>query len=235
MTLLLTALIPSLVVLYYYYNKDRHPEPWDWVALVFLLGAGSIFIALPLQRWGQSLLPSPESLPPGSLLFLECMLIPGLIEESVKMLMVMLAIFWRCDFNEPVDGLIYGTAAALGFTFAEDWYAYAIKGEDWTRILSTVAHPWFSCFWASGLGWARTLPRLQGISLAVLGLLTSIFVHGLYDFLLLASAHDEAWAWLRHLVAPLLVVLYVIVEKQLEAGQSPPVSPEAAAPSLPAE
>lgn len=234
MTLLLTALIPALVVLYYYYNKDRHPEPWGWVAMVFVFGAMSTLVTLPLEIWAQSLFPVAEARQRGGLLFLECLLIPGLIEESIKLLVVVLVVWWLQDFDEPIDGLIYGTAAALGFTFAEDWYAYAIKGEDWTRILSTVAHPWFSCFWASGLGWARTLPRPQGISLAVLGLLASIFVHGLYDFLLLAGVQDQAWAWLRHLVAPLLVVLYVVVEKQLEEGQAPATKPEPEPPNVPA-
>src|SRR5262245_7836797 len=145
LTLLLVALIPALTVLFYYYHRDRHPEPWGWVALVFAAGALSCLVALPLERWAQSLIPAPSG--PGGPLFLECLLIPGLIEESVKLLVVLAVIFWRPEFDEPVDGLVYGIAAALGFTFAEDWYHSLLHGPDWTRLLSAVAHPWFSCFW----------------------------------------------------------------------------------------
>jgi hypothetical protein len=67
-----------------------------------------------------------------------------------------------------------------------------------------------------------------------LGLATSIFVHGLYDFLILASTHHESWGWMRHFVAPLLVGLYIIVEKQLEAAYRQPAKaePPPASPSI---
>ncbi len=219
MRLLLLALVPALVVLYYYYNRDRHREPWGWVAMVFALGALSSLVALPLERWAQTWVPETTAPLPRSLLFLECLLIPGLIEETLKLLVVVLAIFWRRDFNEPVDGLIYGTAAALGFTFAEDWYYYLVRGHDWTRMFSTIAHPWFSCFWASSLGWAKILPWRHGVGLVLLGLTASVVVHGLYDFLILAADAHESLRWLRALLVPLLVFLYWVVEKQLEAAQ----------------
>jgi RsiW-degrading membrane proteinase PrsW (M82 family) len=216
MSLLLLALIPALVVLYYYYNKDRHPEPWGWVALVFVLGALSIGVALPLELWAQRWLPAQGGL------FLECLLIPGLIEEAVKLAVVVLAVFWRRDFNEPVDGLIYGMAAALGFTFAEDWLYYLTHGADWSRIFSTVAHPWFSCFWASSLGWAKFRPWPAGVGLVLLGLGASMAVHGLFDFLILASDRIEACGWLRLFLTPLLIVLYLVVERQLETARLRP-------------
>ncbi len=215
--LVLLALIPALVVLLYYYHRDRHPEPWMVVGGVFVLGALSCLVVYPLQRWAQSFF--PPALAPGSLLFLECLLIPGGIEESIKLLVVLAAVGWRRDFDHPVDGLIYGTAAALGFTFGEDLRYYLVHGVDGTRILSTVTHPWFSCFWASSLGWARVLPRRQGLGLIFLGLLSSIFVHALFDFFILAADARQSWAWLRHLLVPLLVFLYWVMEKQLEVLQ----------------
>ena len=79
MVVLLLALVPALVVLFYYYHRDRHPEPWSWVAVVFILGALACVPAYPLERWVQSFFPyPPESF---GALFLECLLIPGVIES----------------------------------------------------------------------------------------------------------------------------------------------------------
>src|SRR5262245_32944429 len=149
MGLLLFALVPALAVLWLYYRQDRRREPRSLILLTFCAGFCSCAVAYPLERWGQQFFPIGEQL------FLECLLIPGLIEESVKLLVVLATVWWRADLDEPVDGLIYGTAAALGFTFGEDWRYYIIHGVDASRIFSTAAHPWFSCFWAAALGLAR--------------------------------------------------------------------------------
>src|SRR5438093_2126176 len=114
MTYFLALLLPSLAVLYYYYNRDRHREPWQLVALVFVVGALSIFAALPLEVAAQQWFPHHTGEHAGLRLLGECLLIPGLIEESMKLLVVLTVVFWRREFDEPIDGLVYGTAAALG-------------------------------------------------------------------------------------------------------------------------
>ncbi|MGE3809095.1 MAG: PrsW family glutamic-type intramembrane protease, partial [Gemmataceae bacterium] len=147
------------------------------------------------------------------------------IEESVKLLVVVLAVFWRADFDEPVDGLIYGTAAALGFTFAEDLRYFTLFGASWARVLTVMAHPWFSCFWAGALGEAKVMRPWKGIPLVLLGLAISAFVHGLFDFLVKSAHADPAMSWLTYLFVPLAVILYWAVEHQLEA--QPAVKPRA--------
>jgi RsiW-degrading membrane proteinase PrsW (M82 family) len=241
MAYLLALLLPTLAILYWYYNKDRHREPWQMVALVFTAGALSVLIAFPLERAAQMLRPTVREPISGLALLLECLLIPGLIEESVKLLVVLAVVFWRRAFNEPIDGLVYGTAAALGFAFAEDCRYYFVEGADWRRVFSAITHPWFSCFWAASLGWAKLRPARTGVPLVIAGLVAAAIVHGVYDFLILISDTDSKLTWLRHLLAPLLFTLYVLQERRLERAcahqeqQLPPASvePEAttAAPS----
>lgn len=220
MLLLLLALLPSLALLIYYYQRDRHPEPWLWVMVVFILGTLSCAAAYPLERGMQNLLP-PRSGHADLALLLECLLVPGLIEELVKFAVVAGAVLWRKDFDDPVDGLVYATAAALGFTYAEDLIYYLRHGADWSRVFSTAAHPWFSCFWGAALGWARSLPLRRGCLLVVLGLLASICVHALFDFLVIAGQMERAWHWLHWLLTPLLIGLYFVMEWQLERTQRP--------------
>src|SRR5688572_26026693 len=189
MDLLLLALAPALSVLWFYHCQDRRPEPWRLLLLVFCAGFCSCALAYPLERWCQQFFPVGEHL------FFECLLIPGLIEESVKLLVVLATVWWRAEFDEPVDGLVYGTAAALGFTFGEDWRYYLVHGVDGSRILSTAAHPWFSCFWAAGLGMARFVPWRRGLFLVLAGLAMSACIHGLFDYFILTARTDEGWAW----------------------------------------
>jgi RsiW-degrading membrane proteinase PrsW (M82 family) len=215
MSLLLLALVPSLAVLYYYYNKDRHPEPWRIVGGVFVLGALSIFVARPLERLALSFKPRGTSPCSPIAVYLECLLVPGLVEESVKLLVVLIAAFPRKDFDEPIDGLIYSTAAAMGFTFAEDWYWYVTASGDWRRMFGAFAHAWFSCAWGACVGRARFMRASSGVPMVLLGLAASIFLHGIYDFLVVLSRCGEPMVWVRHLLAPLLLALYLVFDRQL--------------------
>ena len=221
MSAVVLALAPCLGVLYYYHRRDRHPEPVGRVAAAFLAGALSCAVAYPLERWGQSFFPARPA--PG-LLFLECLLVPGLMEEAVKLLVVLAVVWRRPAFDEPVDGLVYGAAAALGFTFGEDVRYYLVHGPDGSRVLTVAAHPWFSCFWAAGLGRAMAAPRGVGLGLVALGLSASVVVHALFDFCILAGEVSQTGAWPRHLLGPLLVLLYWVMERRLDALQQDPAA-----------
>jgi RsiW-degrading membrane proteinase PrsW (M82 family) len=210
MDLLLLALAPVLAVLWFYWRQDRHPEPLAAMAIVFCAGFLACGVAYPLERWAQ------QFFPPGQRLFLECLLVPGLIEESVKLLVVVVAVWWRRDFDEPVDGLVYGTAAALGFTFGEDWRYYLAHGADVSRIFSIAAHPWFSCLWAAALGIARFQPWRRGLPLVLGGLAASALVHGVFDWCILAADVKPTLSWLRYFVGPLMIVLYLKMDWLIE-------------------
>lgn len=213
MGLLLLALIPAVAVLWFYYHHDRRPEPLRLIGMVFGAGFLSCGVVYPVERWAQTYFPNDDYL------LLECLLIPGLIEESAKLLVVLLVVAWRPEFDEPVDGLIYGTAAALGFTFGEDWLYYFNHGADLSRVFSTAAHPWFSCMWAAALGIACLKPWRCGVPLVLAGLAGSVLVHGLFDWCILTNS-----AWLRGLLAPIMVALYLKMDWLLETMQQPDVA-----------
>jgi RsiW-degrading membrane proteinase PrsW (M82 family) len=213
MGFLLLALVPALAVLWFYYLQDRRREPHGLIAMTFGAGFCACAVAYPLERWAQQFFPQ------GRHLLLECLLIPGLIEESIKLLVVVLVVFWRADFDEPVDGLVYATAAALGFTFGEDWRYYVVHGVDGTRILSTAAHPWFSCFWGAALGLARFRSWGRGILLVSAGLALSAVTHALFDYCVLMAEAYPQWAWLRWFVAPILIGLCLAMDRMITRMQ----------------
>lgn len=109
------ALISSVIWLVFFYQQDRlEPEPKGYVLAVFVLGALlAQGVGIPLLndafevgRW------LPQS-PLGGLL--GAILVVGIVQEFLKYAAVRYSIFTLPEFDERVDGVIYGTAAGLGY------------------------------------------------------------------------------------------------------------------------
>lgn len=115
---LLLALVPALVWLAFFYRRDRlEPEPRAMVAGIFALGfLVATGIAIPLVEQGFALetwlLASPVVHLAGAIL------VVGAVQEGLKYLTVRWAVYGSREFDEPTDGVIYGTAVGLGFATA---------------------------------------------------------------------------------------------------------------------
>ncbi|MEM1353454.1 MAG: PrsW family glutamic-type intramembrane protease [Planctomycetota bacterium] len=104
------------------YRYDMHErEPW-WMLLLAVAGgallmAGAFFVE-------ESLLIAAYNHDPGRDYLLLHALLAGTIEESAKLLVVVAAlVLVRRHFNDPMDGLIYGSMAGLGAALFEAvWY-----------------------------------------------------------------------------------------------------------------
>lgn len=112
------ALVPTAVWLFIIYSRDRlEPEPLRGVIGVTVLGAlvaGAI--GLPVVRE----IFAPGEWVPGDLLmqFLAGFLIVGLTFEGLKYVVIRFSAYESAEFDEPIDGIVYGTAAGLGFATA---------------------------------------------------------------------------------------------------------------------
>jgi protease PrsW len=109
------AVIPALLWLAFFYAQDRlEPEPKSYVGGVFLLGgllAGAIGIPLlrdtfRISEWlGASTVTT----------LLGSILVVGVVQEFLKYAAVRYSIYPLQEFDERVDGIVYGTAAGLGY------------------------------------------------------------------------------------------------------------------------
>lgn len=112
------ALVPAVLWLAFFYVQDRlEPEPKGYVLAVFTLGALlAAAIGIPVVRnlfnvqdWlGKSLLVD----------LLGSILIVGFVQEFLKYAAVRYSVFNLPEFDERLDGVLYGTAAGLGFATA---------------------------------------------------------------------------------------------------------------------
>jgi len=185
---LLLGLLPGLIWLWHFRRQDAwEPEPRSAVARVFALGCASAVLILHLRPRAETLLP----LEPGLRLELaDAFLVTALLEESAKLLALYAAVRWDREWDEPMDGVVYGAAAGLGFASFEN-AVYLSFTADPTLLVgraatSTLAH---ACFSACA-GFLAGLAKLRGgraaVPMFLAGLALATLLHGSYDALLLA-------------------------------------------------
>lgn len=112
---LVLAVIPAALWLAFFYAQDRlEPEPKSYVLGVFVLGALlASALGIPVVRdlfrvqdWiGHSWLTT----------LLGSILVVGFIQEFLKYAAVRYSVYPLPEFDERLDGILYGTAAGLGF------------------------------------------------------------------------------------------------------------------------
>ena len=196
---------------------DRaHPEP-RWIVLsTFALGGLSVFLAAFLEGGAARLSPylNPTLLSFGGqtwalpIAILSFALVVGAVEEGVKLLAVMLFARRRAEFDEPVDGIVYGTAAALGFAAIENVKYFALGRLSPSVIVmrtltSAPAHLFFGAIWGYALG-VRLVSRRRRLPLYFA---FAALAHGAFDALLSSRAASGLVMPMQLALAALFVIL----------------------------
>jgi RsiW-degrading membrane proteinase PrsW (M82 family) len=126
----------------------------------------------------------------------------------------------RPEFDEPVDGIVYGCAAALGFAAVENVKYFAMGRMSGTVIalrafVTVPAHMFFGAIWGYGLG--RRLVSRRTSVLAFLAI--AALAHGTFDALL---STDGMMFWAGLLVVGLSVAFVEVLRRALRFGAVPP-------------
>lgn len=129
MTLLITIL-PSLALVLYFVKSDKFKEPNRIIIITFLFG---ILITIP-AGYLNSLI--DKNFATGEI-FNDALLSGffggGPVEELLKFSILYFYILKEKAFNEPMDGLVYGVLASLGFATLENFqYVFYLDSEFWT-------------------------------------------------------------------------------------------------------
>jgi RsiW-degrading membrane proteinase PrsW (M82 family) len=180
------SLVPALLLLAVVYFSDRRREPLPLVLLVFALGGlgkGITWYAeLRASAWTGLDTSAHVAGSTGSMLFLFGFAAP--MREAAKVA-AMWPAFRSKHFDEPVDGLVYAAAAALGFACIEN--AFTLRGNPigWIWVARTAvalpAHVFFACMWGYALGRVKTIKRPG--PLFPTAWLAATAAHGLYAHL----------------------------------------------------
>jgi RsiW-degrading membrane proteinase PrsW (M82 family) len=179
---------------------DRNEkEPWR---LVLVAAAWGAIVATSMVIWGESLWSAiaERTLVPGPGLDASTAFSAGLLEELAKGVAVLLLfLVMRNEFDDVVDGIVYGAAVGLGFNFMESiaymnnlyaifspegvggfaagfqWYARQVLG-------LFFGHATYTALIGAGIGIARQLPdRRQKVIAIASGFLIAIAAHFSWD------------------------------------------------------
>lgn len=196
-SVLILAVLPSLVWLFFYLKEDPHPEPRYWLFIIFLIGVALAPLVISLEMVLSRILNFFATIPleSGLLIFI----IAPLVEEVAKYGVVHLALNKNPVLDEPVDGMIYVIVAALGFAAIENVFAIfsfvPIGAPGYfnvafnfisMRFISAVAlHGLASGI--SGYYFAKFYFIKRDARLIIWGLFLATSLHGIYNFLIVKN------------------------------------------------
>lgn len=232
---LLVSAIPAMLWLAYFYLQDRHePEPKHYVLGVYLLGG---FVAVPLSQFLLSMTASGDRpfLTLGMDRLVYTFLGVALAQELSKYLVVRYTIYLSAEFDEPMDGIIYMTAAGIGFATADN-YRY-LQGLDGTvflatgaanTVVTTLAHACFAGVQGYALGRAKfhmMSPLGRNLTL-LLGLCAATLLNGLFTLLesivKVSGLKVEPWrglAWAAGFAALVFFLTSLLMRRQLASSR----------------
>lgn len=196
---LVVGFAPGIFWLWMVLRANHHrPDPLSLVVRTFLLG---VVVALPIVVVG-GMLVGPEARPGSAGMSLGeaafvAFVVAGFVEEFGKFLVVRLGLFDSPYFDEPLRGLVYAAAVALGFASIENVFYMLGHGPAVIvprALTATLGHVFFSALWGYGLGLDRRARDVGAPARgwAFLGVTAAIVGHGAYDVLLFTDRGPAA-------------------------------------------
>ena len=187
MTTLLITIVPSLIILSFFFFSDKFKEPKQTIAIVFFLG---ILICLPAGIINDFMYQTFNDGSDFSERLSASFLSAAWSEELLKFIILYFIVLRRNEFNEPMDGIVYGVTVSLGFATYEN-YDYVFRlAESWeidpyqmaiARSYSAVPmHGLAGCVMGFYFGMYAFSADKKYL---ILCLLIPFIIHGFYNFL----------------------------------------------------
>ncbi len=185
-----SAVVPSLLLLWYVYARDANPEPRGLLLKTFFLGAAIcvpvVPVALGLQALGEGM-----AVGIWGTALVKAFLGAAIPEELFKYLVLRRFVWSKSAFDEPLDGVVYGVTASLGFATLEN-LLYVGEGGLGVAVLRALTavpcHAFTGMVMGAYVGRARfaTEPR-ERTGLLAAGLGWAVLLHGAYDAFLMTN------------------------------------------------
>ena len=124
MATLLITIIPSLLIITFFVMSDRFREPNKEIIKVFAYGILMCFPAFYLNKTLGQIFASRSI----SENLISSFLTAAPVEEVLKFCVLYSLVYKMKDFNEPIDGIVYGVSVSLGFATLENiYYVYFLN------------------------------------------------------------------------------------------------------------
>ena len=208
--------IPGAFWLWFFYTKDKNPEPIKKVIKVFFYGMLITIPAMFFQLGVDMVFPFVHTNSMVVIIITNFVIIAA-SEEFCKYIVVKRTVYKENVFDEPFDGIIYMVSAALGFAVLEDILVGFSEGPDiliLRFVTATLLHAVTGAIIGYYLGRAK-FEKQHSRGLIATGLVIAIAVHGLYNTLLYLDPSASLW-----LVFGLLIIIFVIIWLAMKKSQN---------------
>jgi RsiW-degrading membrane proteinase PrsW (M82 family) len=200
--LILTAILPIIIIAVVIYRVDRYDkEPIKLLLFVMFLGMLSVIPAL----IGETVLGFVGVIFGSGFIgtAYRAFIQVALVEEFCKWIIIIIVIYKRPEFDEPIDGIVYCVFVSLGFAAVENIlyvltkYVTSPNIALFRGVLSVPAHALFGI----SMGYFMSLAKYSTNPIASKryyrrSLWIPVFFHGIYDFILFTGI-------------PLLLIVFV--------------------------
>ncbi len=119
MALLLVTILPSILIILFFVYSDKFKEPRGEIIKVFFYG---ILITIPAYFLNTYISDFFYTNTRVSENLISSFLTAAPVEEGLKLSVLYYFVYKMKDFNEPVDGIVYGVTVSLGFATLENFY-----------------------------------------------------------------------------------------------------------------
>ncbi len=205
--------MPAFLLLWLFYRWDQNPKPPQIIWKVFGLGMLATAVAIPASFFIKSHLIDSGFLPgPWAEGFAEALLCAAAPEEILKFIVLLDLALRQQAFKEPMDGVVFGAAASLGFAAQENLLYTMFGGVSVAALRSLTAvpaHALYGAMMGYFLGRARFRKGESGVRGYLSALLYPITFHTLYNFPLAVSTRLATSSWAASWF-PLLAAVFVL-------------------------
>ena len=218
--ILLTALLPIAILVFYIYHKDKNaPEPVGQLLRAFFIGVLavplSLCISTPLEALGIYSLEPTTITGAVSVAFFGA----AIPEEIAKFILLWLLLRKNPYFDEKMDGIVYAVCVSLGFAALENIMYLFTNAESYVSvgiaraIFAVPGHFCFGILMGYYYSLAKFYPKTPKKNKALI-LVAPIVVHGLYDSILFIINVTPA------ISGVLLIVFLVFCHKMWKYGSN---------------
>jgi len=182
----LAGVAPGIALLSYFYLKDKYePEPIIMVFRTFIFGAILMFPIAFIEYIIET-----ENIVGSH--FGSAFFTSGLIEEFFKWSILFITAYRNVEFDEPFDGIVYGTSVALGFATAENILYLITNGVEFAlnrALLPVSSHALFGVVMGYYVSKAKFTAGTKW-GWILLSILAPAILHGIYNYILI---HQSSW------------------------------------------
>ena len=193
--LLIAALLPAALLLYYIWKKDPQKEPTSWLVKAVVWGIAICIPIAVIEAGIEAVLfggSSPSTLLDTTLMAFFVAAVP---EEAGKLLVLWLLLRKNPYFDEHFDGIVYAVCVGLGFAAIENVFYVFDNSDDWLSVavmrslLAVPGHYAYAVlmgYYYSVYYFVDRSPRTAVCILAV-----PVIAHGIYDAIAMSGMVNE--------------------------------------------